>query len=174
MTDFGYPPTVRYELGSALANVEQRVDDLERRISNLKEQAGQDDVPDDLRDQLQDARADRQSVLTQQEGLQWAVHGDAREDGFDGWGEDAVVELQAFTGGSRARILDTAERSTVGTLGQQQLRVWLIAGAIETAPWLDGDEDLLEQQQQTKSLPPMLIDWLDAELEDLNELGNPH
>lgn len=103
---------------------------------------------------------DRQAD-TYRKGLQWAVRQ---------FGADATVTLRAFTATTRDRAIDTANRKTVGPLGNQELRTWFVAAALEDAPWLNGDEDLTEAKQVTGALPPALADWLDAELESLNDL----
>jgi len=119
-----------------------------------------------LGDALADAEAradgDDDAAETHTSGLQWAV---------DQFGADAQVELRAFTTTTRDRALDTANRKTVGALGTQELRTWLVAAALEDAPWLDGDEDLTATKRVTGELPPALSDWLDAELSELNDLS---
>lgn len=100
---------------------------------------------------------------TYRDGLQWAV---------DQWGADATITLQAFTASSRARIIDAAESSTVGELGRRELRAKLIVGSAIDAPWLAGDEALAERLRIADVLPPALLDYLDAEVTDLNDLGN--
>jgi len=100
---------------------------------------------------------------TYRDGLSWAV---------DQWGEDAEISVEAFTGASRARILDTARQHTVGELGRSRQRNALIAGSVIAAPWFDGDDDLATRLRVTGELPPALLDWLDQEVAELNELGN--
>ena len=118
-----------------------------------------------------DAGPERSEVTKQHAALKWAAHGDDDPEGFDGYGEDAEITIQAYTADSRARVIDTFNAKTVGDVGSQALRTWLIAGAIVDAPWIEGDEGLLEQKELLgKAHPPALADWLDAELESLNDL----
>lgn len=155
MTDIDYPPSRTRRFGAALASIEDRLATAEQRIADLE-------ADEDATDQaLAEARQDRATAANQRDALQWAVAQ---------FGEDAELTLRAFTATSRARVLDTLNRTVVGAVGGQQTRNWLIAGSIEAAPWLDGDEDLAEQASVTGALPPGLVDWLDAELEELNDL----
>jgi len=116
-------------------------------------------------DERLDEDEDGNSDISQsnRDGLAWAV---------EQWSDDAEITLEAFTTTTRDRAVDTANRATVGGLGASALRTWLVAASIKQAPWLDGSEDLVECKQTTGNLPPGLVDWLDAQLEDLNDLGN--
>jgi len=163
MPDYNYPPSITYRLGDELDIVTERVGDLEEDLNALD--GGAEDVDEergDLRQDLQNARENR-------DALRWAVSGDSDPDGWNGWGREATVTVEAYTGESRARTLDTARRKTMGPLGPQQLRLWLIAGALVEAPWLDEDDDLAAAKTATGRLRPDLVDWLDGTLEDLND-----
>jgi hypothetical protein len=166
MPDFDYPRTATYRLGDALSDAEERVQTLQCRIDSLSDR---EDPPEG---DLDEKRSERASWEQHKSALQWAVHGDDRDDGFDGWGEDAEVRLSSLTANDRGRALDTAQRTTVGDLGSRQARTWLIAVGIEAAPWISDDATLRERAAVTGSLPPALRDWLDEQLEDLNALGN--
>lgn len=99
------------------------------------------------------------------DGLQWAIAE---------WGEDAAFELQAYTAGTRAEVLDRLHQNRVGEVGQQLRRNWFIAAAITDAPWIDGDTPALaDRVEAVAALPPALVDWLNEELAGLNDLGNP-
>jgi len=95
-------------------------------------------------------------------GLQWAI---------DQWDADADIVLQAFTTRLRNRTLDAANRETVGPLGPNRTRTWLVAAGVQSAPWVADDSDLVEQAQVTGQLPPALVDWLDAKQDALNDLS---
>lgn len=115
------------------------------RLDEEADQAGEEDPVDE----------------THRHALMWAV---------DQWGDDAEVTLEAFTTAARSRTLDTLHRTRVGPVGNQQITDWLIAAAITDAPWLDGGEDLETQADLVGQLPPALRDWLDEQLDELNDL----
>jgi hypothetical protein len=163
MTDFEYPPTATYELGTVLADVEDQL----KQLDEDDEAAGDEDESGADEADLGDSR---DSLERTQHALQWAVYGDDREDGFDGWGADATITLTASTATSRAEILDTLNRATVGPVGENTVEVWFVAGHVESAPWLDGGEDLQTRHQITGNFPPALQDWLRDELDELNGL----
>jgi len=153
MTDINYPPTRTLVLGVAAEALAQDHDDAEDRIASLD---------DDATQQRREAIADRNSAQAQHEAVTWAINE---------FGDDAEIQLRAFTATHRARVLDTINQTVVGQVGSEETRTWLVAGSIKSAPWLDGDESLREQAELTGALPPALIDWLDAELDDLNDLS---
>lgn len=107
-----------------------------------------------------------------EQGLRWAVHGDGREEGFDGWGEDAEVTLQAATATFRSDVVDTLNRTMMGPAGPQRLKTWLVMCSVVEAPWLNGDEGYQEMAAVGDSIPPGFEDWLGAQFEELNDLGN--
>jgi len=157
MTDFDidYPPSRTYQLSAALDEAKRRVNRLDERIDELE-------ADDEATDQaLAEARQERSNAAKQRDALSWAI---------DEFGADAELTLEAFTANSRARVLDTLQRATVGQVGSEQARNWLIAGSITDAPWLEGGENLRERAEIADAVPPALLDWLDDELEDLNEL----
>lgn len=156
MTDFDYPPSREFTLTSALAGVEDDLSDAEQRIERLEDD---EDAQDSA---LAEARQSRQAAESQRGGLEWAI----RE-----FGEDARVCLEAFTATTRARTLDEVRASTVGSVGSEETRIWLLAAALSEAPWLDGDEDLPKAYRITGELPPPVQDYLDDVLEDVNDLA---
>jgi len=119
-------------------------------------------------------RATERADSDRDDSDQWARYADALGWAVEQFGADAEVVVKAFTAASRARILDEARRSTVGDLGPERTRSWLVGGSVSAAPWIDAGADagLADRVQATTALPPTLVDWLDSELEDLNDLGN--
>lgn len=142
-TNFDYPPTQTYRLGAALEQAEKRVADLEA-----------DADPDDYDRTLNEAE-------NQRDALQWAV---------DEFGDDAELELQAYTAHTRAQVLDTLRNDVFGNPGEEETTVWLIAAGIAAAPWLD-DHDIGSKATVTGQLPPALLDWIETEIDDLNDLS---
>lgn len=151
MSDYNYPPTRTYRLGESLDDAIQHIADLE----------DSDDADP----------AALQEAATARDGLRWLVSGDGDPDGFGGFGRGAEIVVSAYTARERGQTLDTARAKTMGDLGPERLRVWLIAGALEAAPWLDTGDDLRTRYEATGELPPAVLDWLDSELEDINTLG---
>ena len=117
-------------------------------------------------------RAQERADSDRDDSDQWERYADALGWAVEQFGGGAEVVVEAFTAASRARILDEARRSTVGELGPERTRSWLVGGSVTAAPWIDADADLADRVQATTALPPTLVDWLDTELEDLNDLGN--
>ncbi|MCD2204409.1 hypothetical protein [Halobacterium sp. KA-6] len=156
MTSFDYPPTREFTLETALADVRSELADAEARV---------DELEDDEHAQasaLQDARSEREDAASKRNALEWAI----RE-----FGEDATITLEAFTATTRARTLDEMQSSTMGDVGGMESRIWLLAAALEEAPWLNGSEDLAEAARVTGALPPAVQDFLDDELTQLNDLS---
>lgn len=142
MTDIDYPPTRSITLDNALAQANDRVSDLE---------------PD-----AEDEDAERGIVAarSQRDALAWAL---------DQWGDEATVDLQAYTARDRARVHDTVRNEIMGDIGGNELQVWMVAAALTDAPWLD-DKDLQSKAQATARLPPALVDWVKRQLDDINDL----
>lgn len=168
MTDFDYPPSQEYTLGAVLDKLEAQVADQQATVDDLEPDDEEDEVDDEQA--LREARVELESLETHRDGVRWAVHGDDRDGGFDGWGEDATVVLQAYTGKTRADVVDTLRNEVLGTFGERMVTNWMIAAGIEDAPWID-DKDIMSKAAPTEQLPPPLLDWLEAELDDLNDLS---
>jgi hypothetical protein len=122
------------------------LDDLEQRVATLDENDAEHRVARNKRD-----------------GLQWAV---------EVFGADAAVEIRAYTATTRARVLDELRTGVVGDPGPEQRALWLTAAGISDAPWYDGDEDLATRADIVGQLPPALVDWLDDQLDSINDLGD--
>lgn len=167
MSDFGYPPSRELELGQERSQLEDTLDELDREIEQLQQRAENDDVDEQT---LQAKRQQYSDADSARDALVWAIEGDGREDGFDGWGGDATVTIQSYTASRRARVLDELNRSVVGEVGSNLVRNWIVAGSVTAAPWLDGGESLREQSEIAGQLPPGLLDWLDDQLSDLSQL----
>lgn len=156
MTDFDYPPTHTVTLDQALAAAEERV---EKAVAEVKRLEDDDDATGEA---LAEARQERSDARSQRDALSWAV---------EEFGGEATVELQAFTATTRSRTLDTVNRVRMGRVGDSELRDWLIAAAIQSAPWADDPTDLEATHEATGRLPPALRDWLNHQLNDLNDLS---
>lgn len=141
MTD--YPPSRTVTLGSALSAAEQRVDELKP-----------DDEDDEPDAEIVPARNER-------DALQWAV---------GRWGEGAEITLEAYTARTRARVTDTLRQEMVGEPGPSEQDIWLIAAGLSDAPWID-DHDLASKAAATGQLPPALVDWLNGQVDDINDLS---
>lgn len=98
-------------------------------------------------------------------------HRDALTWAVGEFGEDAEVTLEAFTTTTRSQTIDTLKRTRAGSIGSNLINDWLVAAGVVDAPWLEGGEDLETKAEITGQLPPALTDWLDAQLDDLNELS---
>lgn len=140
--DTSYPPSETVEFGQAR-------DDRRAQL----EAAAEDDESDIDADDI-----DSDPYLA---ALEWAV---------GEFGADASVELTALTAQSRARTLDTLNRTRVGEVGQQEARIWLTAAGIDRAPWDAGDGVAAQAQILGEALPPAFVDWLHEQLEGLNDL----
>lgn len=151
-----YPPSTELTLEASLSNVEEELEAAKDRLGELE------DDDDAKKSALREARSRVGSLSNHADGLRWAI---------DAWGEEAEVRLTAFTAQSRARTLDTINNKTIGTIGAEETRVWLIAAALDAAPWLDASDDIEGDYRNTGNLPPALQDWLDSEVEDLNDLS---
>lgn len=99
------------------------------------------------------------------------AHRDALAWAVGEFGEDAEITLEAFTTTTRSQTIDTLQRTRVGDVGSNLINDWLVAAGVVDAPWLEGGEDLETRAEITGQLPPALTDWLDAQLDDLNELS---
>ena len=99
------------------------------------------------------------------------AHRDALAWAVSEFGEDAEITLEAFTTTTRSQTIDTLQRTRVGGVGSNLINDWLVAAGVVDAPWLDGGEDLETRAEITGQLPPALTDWLDAQLDELNELS---
>lgn len=138
-----YPPSRTVTLGNALDSAEQRVEDL---------QADEEDG---------DADPDIVPARNERDALQWAVNN---------YGEDAEITLEAYTARTRARVTDTLRQDMVGEPGPSEQDLWLIAAGLSDAPWIDGD-DLAAKAGSTGQLPPALVDWLNGQVDDINDLS---
>ncbi|MUV59975.1 hypothetical protein [Halobacterium sp. CBA1126] len=157
MTDFDYPPTRTFTLEEAKGDVESELADAEARVDELE------DDEDAQESALRDARSEREDAAGKQRALNWAI---------GEFGEDATITMEAFTATTRARALDEMQSSTMGDVGGMESRIWLLAAALQAAPWLNGSEDLEEAARVTGALPPAVQDFLDDELTDLNDLSS--
>jgi hypothetical protein len=167
MSRIDYPPTRTLTLGSALEAIEADLRDVERRIEELESQLPDEDSDEDpdpaTTKALREKRSERSTLGSQRDALQWAV---------DEWGPDAEIELEAITTASRGRATDAVRNGRVGEVTGQILQRYIAAASLTAAPWLEGGDDLQTRAQILGKLPPGLSDWLQAELDDLNDLGN--
>lgn len=108
-----------------------------------------------------DDATDRRRAENQADALGWAV---------SEFGGEASVELAAYTAQTRARVLDTLQTEIAGDIGPEETQLWLVAAGVESAPWFD-DHDLPSKAAATNRLPPALVEWLNSELDDLNDLS---
>jgi len=116
---------------------------------------------DRLDEQLADCDdAEQDRLATLRSGVGWAI---------DQFGTEATIELTAFTARERDRTLDTLREQLVG-VGDREMQQYFLAAQIESAPWLDGDMDLIEHGRVIGELPPAVVDWLQSEADDLNAL----
>jgi hypothetical protein len=116
---------------------------------------------DRLGEQLADCDDAEQGRLeTLRSGVAWAI---------DQFGAEATIELEAFTARERDRTLDTLREQLVG-VGDREMQQYFLAAQIESAPWLDGDMDLIEHGRVIGELPPAVVDWLQSEADELNAL----
>jgi hypothetical protein len=158
--DIDYPRTRTYRLEDARDSVSNRRAELEAEREDLERAR---DAGDDVdTDRLQTIRSELADVRGHEEALDWAV---------GEFGTDAEITLSATTTGDRSRVLDTLQNSVVGSYGTQKIQDWLLAVSIETAPWQDPDDSLLQRGQLVESLPPALTGWLRSEQKSLNNLG---
>jgi exonuclease VII small subunit len=156
MTDFDYPPSWDVSLEEALSSVEADLEDARGRVDKLE------DDEDATNDALAEAYSRRQRLESNRDALEWAVQQ---------FGEGARVSMTAFTATTRARTLDEIQRTAVGQVGNEETRIWLLAAALDDAPWLDPGDDLADAYRITGELPPALQDYLDDQLTDLNDLS---
>lgn len=122
------------------------LDDLEQRVATLDE-----DDPE------------YRAARNQRDALSWAV---------EEFGANAEVTLAAYTAATRARVEDALRSSVVGDIGSGRTQLWLAAAGVDDAPWLSAGDDLATAADVTGQLPPALVDWLQAQLDDLNDLGD--
>jgi len=87
------------------------------------------------------------------------------------YGEDVEVKLAALTAGERAKLMDTVQRDRVGGVGDGLLENWVVAACLDDAPWLAEGASLADRARAVGDLPPQVVDWLSAELDDLNDLS---
>jgi hypothetical protein len=120
---------------------------------------------------LADARDDPDVPDGHVDALEWAVHGDGRDEGFDGWGKDAELELSGMTTGRRSQAIDAINTHVVGDVGERKVQDWIVAAGITAAPWKDPDTDFREHAEIVEQLPPALTDWLEQRQQGLNDLG---
>ncbi|WP_338417003.1 hypothetical protein [Halobacterium salinarum] len=155
--NFDYPPTRKVTLEQALDDVDRELADAEDRIHRLE---GDEDAQESA---LAEARADQEDARSKTNALEWAINE---------FGPETRIKLEAFTATTRARAIDEMQSSTMGEIGGMEQRIWLLAAALQDAPWLTGEESLAEAAQVTGALPPAVQDYLDDELTALNDLGN--
>jgi len=117
---------------------------------------------DDLQERIDDADDAVPNLESQRDALAWAC---------DQWGDDAEITIQAFTARSRAQVLDALRTEVMGDFGPERQSNWISASAIQSAPWLEGGEDVVERCRITEELPPGLTDWVSEQLDDLNDLS---
>jgi hypothetical protein len=158
--DFDYPPSQTYTLAAALDTIEDRVNELKERIDDLEAQRDNDDEAD-VGEDLVEARNEKDAAENKRDALQWAVNE---------FGEDAELTLEAYTTKTRSRTIDTFRAQTVGA-GSEELNDWLVAAGVADAPWMDDGADLQERADVVGELPPALTDWIEGELDDLNNLA---
>jgi len=121
-----------------------------------------DDVEQELAAAEEDDDTDVGQLRADRDALAWAV---------SEFGESGEVTLEAFTTTTRSQTIDTLQRTRVGDVGSNLINDWLVAAGVVNAPWLEGGEDLETRAEITGQLPPALTDWLDAQLDGLNELS---
>ena len=157
--DFEYPRTRTQRLGDAHESVSDRIAELEADQEQLQRDRNAGDDVDT--DRLQTIRSELADLRGHEEALAWAVAE---------FGADAEVTLSATTTGDRSRVLDTLQNTVVGSYGAQKIQDWLLAASIETAPWQDPEDSLVQRGQLVESLPPALTGWLRSEQQSLNDL----
>lgn len=160
---FDYPRTRTHRLGDAHDAVSNRRGDLEAEQEELERARDADEGADGGvdTDRLQTVRSELADVRGHEEALAWAVAE---------FGADAEIRLSATTTGDRSRVLDTLQNTVVGSYGTQKIQDWLLAASIETAPWQEPDDSLVQRGQLVESLPPALTEWLRSEQKSLNDL----
>lgn len=156
MTDFNYPPQQTYQFDTERDSLDETISELEHERDQLEATDDRDgDRLQTVRSELQDARGHREAIA-------WAI---------EEFGSGATVTLKATTTRARSRAVDTAQRSTTGTLGVEQMQDWLLAASIVDAPWQDDDASLAERGRITGALPPALSNWLRSKQQSLNDLS---
>jgi len=164
-------PTQTIVLGDEYERVCNRVEELEKHTDADADASDASEATAGGSDDAENAGLDGDEDLTlararrDKKALALAIYGDERTE-FDGWGEDAVVELQAHATDTRDRTVD-AFNETIINGGQNQLNTWLFAAAIIDAPWID-DKDIKSRATATGALQPQISDWLQDRVNDLN------
>jgi len=156
MTDFDYPPSWDVTLEEALSTVKGDLEDAESRVDEFE---ADEDATDEA---LAEAYSRRQRLESNRDALEWAIQQ---------FRSEARIKMTAFTATTRARTLDEIQRTAVGQVGNEETRIWLLAAALDDAPWLDSGDELGDAYRITGELPPALQDYLDDQLTDLNDLS---
>lgn len=164
MTDrFDYPPSREIRLGSARDQLEREIADLDREIDDLEGRV--DESPDDPAPKaaLRETRSEKNSLETQLDGVTWAI---------SSWREDATIAVQGLTTESRGEALHAVRHGRMGEVTSDTLGRYLNAQSLQAAPFLEDDDDIHDVAHVIGALPPAFSDWLNDQLDDLNDLGN--
>lgn len=146
-------------------------EELAERAADLTDAEDEDDA----RAQAVTIREEAEETESHAHGLHWAVEGDAEDDGFDGWGEDATVTIRPLTAGDSATVDQHLEQSWMGGVSESIRTHARIAVAIEDAPFVEDGADLTDAHAAVAELAhDGFVDWLAAEVESFStpDLGN--
>lgn len=142
--------------------LESKRDALTDRLNELAEQVAGGDASEDA---LQEAsRVER--------------HRDAIADAVDEYGEHAEVTIGALTAGEYGQAKDYVKDSQLEKSGQSVdgvSQIVYVAQGVQTAPFLDAATDTDGAVAAVSQLAPALVEFLEAEIDDLTTpSGNGH
>jgi hypothetical protein len=162
-----YPPTETITLGVALEAIGADLRDIEARIEELKSELPDEDSDEDpdpaTTKALREKRSEQSTLNSQKDALEWAVNQ---------WDADAEIKLEAIQAIDRERARDALRTGRMGEITTGVLKRYMATQCLKTAPWVETDDDIHDKAKFLGELPPGLRDWLQAELDELNDLGN--
>jgi hypothetical protein len=162
-----YPPTETITLGVALEAIEADLRDIEARTEELESELPDEDSEEDpdpaTTKALREKRSEQSTLSGQQDALEWAT---------DEWGPDEEIALEALTTADRDRARDALRNERMGEVTNTVLQRYIAAQCLTSAPWLESNDDIHDRAEVLGELPPGFSDWLQSELDDLNDLGN--
>jgi len=160
-----YPPTREYTLEAALESVKADIENGQAEIDDLEAKLpdGDEDPDPATTKALREARQRKSTVESYRDALKWAI---------GEWGEDAKIEIRGIDTNARKQVQKALRTGWMGEATTEDLNHYLIAESLMDAPWVQPDDDIHDLAGFLDELPPGLSDWIEDEMDDLNDLGN--
>lgn len=145
--------TDTFTVADARAELSDTIDEIDAALADADEET------DEGAAEAATLRAQRSTLDAWRNGLAWQVH---EAD----WSDDTELTLGALTAGEEALMA----REMPEAADADERRLWYVAAATETGPYVD--DDLEATFQNVAGLPPGVVKYLEARANSLGIVGD--